>query len=93
MKTPAHSTLLLQTEDGIEVHGSLEAFSLHYPPAENTDWCEEDGDCINALFIPDEPSWDTLWAEIADVRAANADMFTEYPFTPEPFGTGPSVKG
>jgi hypothetical protein len=78
-RTPGRSTLLLTTEDGIEVHGTLDAFSLHYPPAANTDWCEDDGDCINALFLPDEPSWDTLWAEVAAVRAGLADMFVEYP--------------
>ena len=85
-----HPNLLMRTREGIEVIGTLEAFSLHYLPAWDSIYVEGE-DCVNALFIPDEPSWDCVWAELEN--AVDPEMLTRYPYTPEPFGTGPSVKG
>ena len=75
-KHPRRDTLMFQTREGIEVHGTLEAFSLHYPPAKDSEYVEGD-DCINALFIPDDPTWETLWAELDS--AVDPQMFVDYP--------------
>lgn len=81
-------TLLVRTREGLEVHGTLEAFSIHYPPATGSDYLVEDDDMVAFMFQPDLPSWDQVWVEVAElphmVKDSASRMMERYPYTPAP---------